>query len=140
LRLRSLNLNLDLNLTLIKEEPMRTNKEQFAFRKSRTSAKINGTAERPRLCVYRGQKNIYAQVINDDIGSTVAAASTLSAELKGKLKSSDTLEAAKAVGELIGKKALEKSIKKVVFDRGGYQYHGRVKAFADAARAAGLEF
>ncbi len=119
---------------------MRTSKEQHAFRKSRTSAKINGTAERPRLCVYRGQNNIYAQVINDDLGVTVAAASTLSPELKGTLKSSDTIEAAKAVGTLVGKKAQEKGVKKVVFDRGGYQYHGRVKAFADAARAAGLEF
>lgn len=119
---------------------MRTNKEQFAFRKSRTRAKIEGSALRPRLSVYRGHKNIYAQVIDDEKGATLAAASTLSAELKGKLKSGDTVEAAKAVGALIAKNAKAKGVSKVVFDRSGYQYHGRIKAFADAAREAGLEF
>ena len=119
---------------------MRTIKEQFTFRKSRTRAKISGSALRPRLSVYRGHKNIYAQVIDDEQGITLAAASTLSSELKGKLKSSDTVDAAKAVGELVAKKAKDKGISKVVFDRSGYQYHGRIKAFADAARQAGLEF
>lgn len=102
--------------------------------------KIFGTRERPRLNVYRSLNNIYAQVIDDDAGVTLAAASTLSPELKGKLKSGGNVEAAAAVGELIAKKAVEKGIKRVVFDRGGYIYHGRVKALAEAARKNGLEF
>ena len=119
---------------------MRTNKEQFAFRKTRTRAKVRGSALRPRLCVYRGHKNIYAQIIDDDKGATLICASTLSSEIKGTLKIGDTVDAAKAVGALIAKKAQEKGIKKVVYDRGGYQYHGRIKAFAESAREAGLEF
>lgn len=102
--------------------------------------KIFGTRERPRLNVYRSLNNIYAQVIDDDAGVTLAAASTLSPELKGRLKSGGNVEAAAAVGELIAKKAVEKGIKRVVFDRGGYIYHGRVKALAEAARKNGLEF
>lgn len=119
---------------------MKTSHEKFNFRKKRVRSKVFGTAERPRLSVFRGHKHIYAQLINDDKGTTIAHVSTLSADLKAKLKVHDNIPAAKAVGESIAKKAIEKGIKKVVFDRRGYLYHGRVKALADAARQAGLEF
>lgn len=106
----------------------------------RVRTKVFGTAERPRLNVYRSLKNIYAQIINDELGVTIVAASSLDKELKEKLAHGGNKEAAKAVGELIAKKALEKGIKQVVFDRGGYIYHGRVMELANAAREAGLEF
>jgi len=106
----------------------------------RVRRKISGTAERPRLCVYRSLRHIYAQVIDDEKGATLVAASTLSPEIRDKIKYGGNVEAAKLVGSLIAQKALEKGIKRVVFDRGGYKYHGRVKALADAAREAGLEF
>ncbi|HBM75551.1 MAG TPA: 50S ribosomal protein L18 [Clostridiaceae bacterium] len=106
----------------------------------RARFKINGTSERPRLNVFRSEKNIYAQVINDETGKTLAAASSLDKELKDKISCGSNKDAAKAVGELVAKKALEAGIKKVVFDRGGYIYHGRVKELAEAARQAGLEF
>ena len=109
-------------------------------RKIRIRKKIKGTPERPRLTVYRSLKYIYAQIIDDEAGHTLVAASSLEKELKEKLKSTKDIEAAKAVGELIAKRALEKGIEKVVFDRNGYKYHGRVKALADAAREAGLKF
>ena len=109
-------------------------------RKIRIRKKIRGTPERPRLTVYRSLKYIYAQIIDDEAGHTLVAASSLEKELKEKLKSTKDIEAAKAVGELIAKRALEKGIEKVVFDRNGYKYHGRVKALADAAREAGLKF
>ena len=115
-------------------------RKQFKFRRMRVRNKVSGTGVRPRLSVYRGQKHIYAQIIDDEKSNTLVSASTLSPELKGKLKTTDNLPAAKAVGELIAQKALEKGIKKVVFDRGGYIYHGRVKALADSARQKGLEF
>jgi len=101
---------------------------------------IAGTAERPRLAVYRSLKHMYAQLIDDKAGCTLVAASTLEAPLKAELSTGGDLEAAKKVGELLGKKALEKGIRSVVFDRGGNLYHGRVKALADGAREAGLEF
>jgi len=101
---------------------------------------VFGTPERPRLCVFRSNKHIYAQIIDDTIGHTLVSASTLDPELREKLQKTWNVEAAKEVGLLIGKRALEKGIKKVVFDRGGYKYHGRVKALADGAREAGLEF
>lgn len=119
---------------------MKTPKQKLAFRRIRIRKKISGTDVCPRLSVYLGHKHVYAQLINDDKGYTLVFASTLSPELKGKLKGTDTIPAAKAVGELIGQKAVQKGIKKVVFDRGGRIYTGRVKALADAARQAGLEF
>lgn len=119
---------------------MKEAQQRLSFRKARIRAKVSGTGERPRLSVYRGHKHIYAQLIDDEKGSTLSAASTLSPELKGKLKVTDTVPAAKAVGELLARKALEKGIKRVVFDRGGHVYIGRIKALADAAREAGLEF
>ena len=103
----------------------------------RVRRKISGTAECPRLCVYRSNTNIYVQIIDDVAGNTLVSASTLDKEIKTKHANK---EAAKEVGTLIAKKAIEKNIKKVVFDRGGYIYHGVVKELAEAAREAGLEF
>ena len=103
----------------------------------RVRRKISGTPECPRLCVYRSNKNVYAQIIDDVAGNTLVSCSTLDKEIKTKHANK---EAAKEVGTLIAKKAIEKNIKKVVFDRGGYIYHGVVKELAEAAREAGLEF
>ncbi len=109
-------------------------------RHARVRKKISGTSERPRLDVYRSNSHIYAQIIDDTCGNTLAAASTLEAELAKKVADMSKSEAAKAVGELIAKRAIDKGIKTVVFDRGGYLYTGRVQALAEAAREAGLEF
>jgi large subunit ribosomal protein L18 len=109
-------------------------------RKLRIRNKISGTTERPRLSVFRSSQHIYAQVVDDTTGKTLASASTLSGDLKGALDESDKTDAAKKVGALIAKICLGKSLDKVVFDRNGYLYHGRVKALADAAREAGLSF
>lgn len=109
-----------------------------ARRHERVRKKVMGTAERPRLCVYRSLRHMYAQIIDDEAGHTLVSASTL--ELSGQLESTGNKEAAKAVGELIAKRALEKGIKQVVFDRGGWIYHGRVAALAEGAREAGLDF
>lgn len=106
----------------------------------RVRRKIFGTPERPRLCVFRSSKHIYAQIIDDVNSTTLVAASTLDEALKGKLAYTGNKSAAREVGKLIGNKAKEKGINKVVFDRGGYLYHGRVKELADGAREAGLEF
>ena len=103
---------------------------------SRIRAKLSGTGERPRLNVYRSLNHIYVQVIDDQKGETLVAASTLQA----KSKTGGNVAAAKEIGKAIAEQAAAKGIKQVVFDRGGYLYHGRVKALADAARAAGLEF
>jgi large subunit ribosomal protein L18 len=119
---------------------MKDSNKRFDYRVERVRSKIEGTQERLRLSVYRGHKHIYAQIINDSKGTTLAAASTLSPELKGKLKVTDTVAAAKSVGELIAKKASEKGVKKVVFDRRGYEFTGKIKALADAARESGLDF
>ena len=105
----------------------------------RVRKKVEGTPERPRLAVFRSLSHIYAQVIDDTRGVTLAAASTLDPALRAHGEGPKTSRA-RAVGELIGRRALEKGVDKVVFDRGGYVYHGRVKALAEAARAAGLSF
>jgi len=110
------------------------------IRHLRVRKKLSGTAERPRLNVFRSNKHIYAQVIDDTKGITLVSASTLDSELKEKLENGSNIEAAQKVGELIAKRAKEKGINTVVFDRGGYLYTGRVKALADSAREAGLEF
>jgi large subunit ribosomal protein L18 len=102
----------------------------------RIRRKLSGTGARPRLNVYRSLGHIYAQVIDDQKGQTLVSASTISL----KLKTGGNVAAAKEIGKAVAEKAVEKGIKKVVFDRGGYLYHGRIKALADAARAAGLEF
>jgi len=107
---------------------------------ARVRKKISGTPERPRLNVYRSLKHMYAQIIDDTTGRTLVAASTLDNEIKGKFSFGGNKEAAKEVGKLIATKAINSGIKKVVFDRGGYIYHGRVKELAEAAREAGLEF
>jgi len=106
----------------------------------RVRKKITGTTERPRLSVFRSAKHIYAQLIDDVQGVTVASASTLDKELAEGLGNGGSVEAAKKVGELIAKRAQSKGVAKVVFDRGGYLYHGRIQALADAAREGGLEF
>jgi large subunit ribosomal protein L18 len=106
----------------------------------RIRKKLRGTPERPRLAVFRSGTHIYAQVIDDDAGKTLCAASSLDKDLKAKLKSGGNVAAAKEVGGLIASRAKEKGIAAVVFDRGGFQYHGRIKALADAAREAGLKF
>jgi len=102
--------------------------------------RISGTALRPRLAVYRSNKNMYAQVIDDEAGVTLCSANTLQKDVSESLEKTNDKEAAKAVGTMIAKRALEKGIKEVVFDRGGYIYHGKVKELADAAREAGLVF
>lgn len=112
--------------------------EKREKRHLRVRKKISGTQERPRLSVYRSEKNIYAQIIDDVAGKTLISASTLDKEFGEAVGSNK--EAAKKVGELIAKRALDKGIKSVVFDRGGYIYHGRIQELADGAREAGLEF
>ncbi len=102
--------------------------------------KITGTPERPRMNVYRSLKNIYVQIIDDLAGNTLVAASTRDKAIEDSIKNGSNKEAAKLVGELIAERALEKDIKKVVFDRGGFKYHGRIKELAEAAREKGLEF
>ena len=99
-----------------------------------------GTAERPRLAVFRSNYNMYAQIIDDSIGHTFVAASTLEKEIKAELENTDTVDAAAYVGTVIAKRAIEKGITAVVFDRGGFIYQGKIQALADAAREAGLEF
>lgn len=103
----------------------------------RVRRKVSGTAQCPRLCVYRSNNNLFVQVIDDTVGKTIVSASTLDKEVKTKHSNK---EAAKEVGTLIAKRALEKNIKTIVYDRSGYVYHGVVKELAEAARAAGLEF
>jgi large subunit ribosomal protein L18 len=122
---------------MITKEPKSLARERRHRRVRRTVA---GTAERPRLNVFRSQKQIYAQVIDDDAGVTLTAASSLDPDIRGKDAKGGGLEVAKLVGELVARRAAEKGVKRVVFDRGGYLYHGRVAALAAAAREAGLEF
>lgn len=109
-------------------------------RHRRVRGKIFGTAQRPRLAVYRSNSGIYAQVVNDVVGKTLVSASTIDKEIKGTLKAVGNQEAAAKVGELLAARAVAAGIKTVVFDRGGRLFHGRVKALATAARAGGLEF
>ncbi|MGI6345333.1 MAG: 50S ribosomal protein L18 [Bacillota bacterium] len=109
-------------------------------RHARVRTKVRGTAERPRLNVYRSSKHIYTQIIDDVTGMTLVSASTLSPEFTATGAPGGNVEAARQVGQLIARKALEQGIRQVVFDRGGYLYHGRIAALAEAAREAGLEF
>lgn len=106
----------------------------------RVRAHLAGTAERPRLAVFRSNNHMYAQIIDDQAGKTLVSASTLDKDVKEGLSHTNDVAAAEAVGTAIGKKALEKGIKEVVFDRGGFIYQGKIQALADAARKAGLEF
>lgn len=120
---------------------MITKADKNAVRKKRhgrVRAKLSGTPQRPRLNVYRSNQHIYAQLIDDVNKVTLASASTVEKELN--LESTSNVVAAQTIGELVAKRALEKGVKEVVFDRGGYLYHGRIKALAESAREAGLEF
>ena len=114
-------------------------KKAYEKRKFRVRKKIKGNAEKPRLTVYRSNRHIYAQIIDDSVGTTMSAASTLNKELKD-FKAKGKIDIAKQVGLLIAKNAMSKGIVKVVFDRGGFLYHGRIKAVADGAREGGLKF
>ena len=119
-------------------------------KKSRSEVRVNkhrklrnrfsGTAERPRLAVFRSNNHMYAQIIDDTVGNTLVSASTLEKDVKAELEKTNNVEAAAYIGTVIGKKAIEKGITSVVFDRGGFIYHGKIKALADAAREAGLNF
>ena len=99
-----------------------------------------GTAERPRLAVFRSNNHMYAQIIDDSVGNTLVSASTLEKEIKAELENTDTVDAAAYIGTVVAKRAIEKGIKEVVFDRGGFIYQGKIQALADAAREAGLVF
>jgi large subunit ribosomal protein L18 len=109
-------------------------------RHKRVRVKISGTAERPRLCVFRSLNHIYAQVVDDMAGSTLAAASSVEKDVRSQAKELSKKETAKLIGKLVAQRAAEKGVKSVVFDRGGYVYQGRVASLADGAREAGLEF
>ena len=120
---------------------MISKQERYEFRKVRTRNRLFELGiKRPRLSVYRGNKYIYAQVVDDVKGLTLAAASSLEKELKGKFKSGRSVDSAKTVGLLLAKRAVAKGVTEVCFDRGGRIYHGRIKALADAAREGGLKF
>jgi len=121
---------------------MRTSKRAAArdLRRGRIRRRVRGTAERPRLSVFRSGKHIYAQIVADTSGETLLSVSTLSADLREKLAKTANVTAAKEVGLAAARKCLEKGIKRVIFDRNGFLYHGRIKAVADGAREGGLEF
>lgn len=121
-------------------DKLKAKQAALARRHRRVRGKVSGSAARPRLCVTRTNNHIYAQVIDDVSGVTVAQASTVDAEVKSSLKNSGNIGAAKAVGEVVGRRAVEAGVTEVVFDRGGRLYHGRVQALADGARSAGLKF
>jgi large subunit ribosomal protein L18 len=121
-------------------DKLKAKQAALARRHRRVRGKVTGTAERPRLCVNRTNAHIYAQLIDDVSGHTIVAASSNDVELKSSFKSGSNIEAAKAVGEAVGRRAVEAGVTEVVFDRGGRLYHGRVKALADGARSAGLKF
>lgn len=109
-------------------------------RRNRVRSAVRGNAARPRLTVFRSSKHIYVQIVDDDQGKTLLAASTVSPELKGKVNYGGNVKAAEAVGALVAEKAKSAGVTKVCFDRGHYRYHGRIKALADAARKGGLDF
>lgn len=119
---------------------MKKEHELRVRRHTRIRKRVLGSPERPRLAVFRSDRHIYAQVIDDTSGQTIAAASTVDRGLRGDISYGGNVEAAKRVGTLVAERAREQGISKVVFDRGGFLYHGRVAALADAAREAGLEF
>ena len=115
-------------------------KEVRVKKHMRIRNRFSGTAERPRLAVFRSNNHMYAQIIDDTVGNTLVSASTLEKDVKAELTKTNNVDAAAYLGTVIGKRAVEKGITKVVFDRGGYIYQGKVAALADAAREAGLEF
>lgn len=109
-------------------------------RRRRIRSKVYGTAERPRLSIFRSTRHIYAQIINDDMGAVLTSASTMDAQLRGSTGNGGNIDAAREVGKLLAERAATKNIEAVSFDRGGFKYHGRVKALAEAARDGGLKF
>jgi large subunit ribosomal protein L18 len=113
---------------------------RIKLRHQRIRKRVFGTTERPRLCVHFSGQHIYAQVIDDTVGKTVAAASTVEKGVRGSQRSQANVTTAEKVGSLLAERTLQKNVRQVVFDRGGFTFHGRVKALADAARSAGLEF
>ena len=115
-------------------------KSRTQVRHARVRKNLSGTPEKPRMAVFRSNNHMYAQVIDDEAGNTIVSASTVQADVKKGLDKTNNVEAAKKLGEVIAKKALDNGIKTVVFDRGGYIYQGKVKALAEAAREAGLDF
>ncbi len=118
----------------------KSRKDVRAKKHLRIRNRFSGTAERPRLAVFRSNNHMYAQIIDDTVGNTLVSASTVEKEIKGELEKTNNVEAAAYLGTVIAKRALEKGIKEVVYDRGGFIYQGKVAALADAAREAGLEF
>ena len=114
--------------------------QQRIYRHQRVRKGLSGTAQRPRLCLHRSLNNLQAQIVDDSVGKVLMAKSTLAKDVKSKSKSGGNVGAAIHLGEVLALEAVKKGIKKVAFDRGGYLYHGRIKAFAEAARKAGLEF
>lgn len=118
----------------------KTRAESRIKRHERVRKNVSGTPNRPRMAIFRSLADIYAQVIDDEAGMTLAAASSIDHELREKVKGLKKTEQAKLVGELVAKRAMDKGVKQVVFDRGGFRYIGRVKALADGARSAGLDF
>ena len=118
----------------------KSRKEVRAKKHMRIRNRFSGTAERPRLAVFRSNNHMYAQIIDDTVGNTLVSASTVEKEIKGELEKTNNVEAAAYLGTVIAKRALEKGIKEVVYDRGGFIYQGKIKALADAAREAGLNF
>jgi len=122
---------------MIKKE---TRHNERVRRHLRIKERTRGTIQRPRISVFMSLKHIYAQIVDDERGHTLVSVSTLNREIKDKLKSTKNRESAKLVGSLLAQRALAKNIKKVVFDRSGYLYHGRIKALAESARSEGLEF
>ena len=109
-------------------------------RHRRLRARVEGSGARPRLCVYRSLTNIYAQLIDDEQGHTLASASTIDRDLRAQVDDKSPIESARLVGQMLGERAQQAGVRQVVFDRGGYRYHGRVAALAEGARAAGLDF
>ena len=119
----------------------KVSKNDIRLRKhDRVRKKVSGTSERPRLCVFRSLSNMYAQIIDDTVGNTLVSASTVQKDVRAELEKTNNVDAAAYLGTVIAKKALEKGITTVVFDRGGFIYQGKVQALADAAREAGLKF
>lgn len=119
---------------------IKNTEQQRQKRHRRVRVQVRGTTERPRLNVFRSLRHIYAQIVDDTVGQTLVSAGTMDESLRGELGKLKKTEQAKLVGETLAKRALEKGVKQVVFDRGGYKYHGRVKALAEGARSAGLQF
>ena len=118
----------------------KSRKEVRVKKHMRIRNRFNGTAERPRLAVFRSNNHMYAQIIDDTVGNTLVSASTVEKSVRDELEKTNNVDAAAYLGTVIAKRAIEKGIKEVVFDRGGFIYHGKVAALADAAREAGLEF